>query len=472
MSSFIVNELVSILEYKVKGEKQLDRFEKKLDKSERSASKRSSTIARTGKTAAIASKRNEKQIGDSLKRTNQSYKTSTKEIGASALKLKGLLAGVGVAAGIGFGKSSLADFAAFERRMTRIGLTADATAKETSEASKKIQDFATKFALPVESAAQGLDTLTASGFTLEKSLAFLPSVLATAQATGSSVDDIANSAVKSSDAFNILAKDSQKAFDIMVAGGNVGQFELKDMAQFIPTLSNEFASLGNEGLPGLQKLVALMQVVRARTGDSGTASTQLSSLFSEIRSEATAAKFKKFGVDLPQAIKKAEDSGEDLLQTLVKITQEVQEEKGANLEQLFGRKEAIRAMRSLAGNTQEYHDILKKIGLDNSLGSTAKQLNRVLDDTQASIDRLSTNWDRFKTNFGAGLSDIVTPTLENINDGFDRERSLENLQEEQRILDKKNGVEQGAIGKFFGSEIGLDQRIGDRVLKTEGFDSF
>ena len=53
MSSFIVNEIVSILECKVKGEKQLDRFEKKLDKSERSASKRSKTIARTGKTSRL-----------------------------------------------------------------------------------------------------------------------------------------------------------------------------------------------------------------------------------------------------------------------------------------------------------------------------------------------------------------------------------------------------------------------------------
>jgi hypothetical protein len=43
----------------------------------------------------------------------------------------------------------------------------------------------------------------------------------------------------------------QTAFDLMVAGGKAGQFELKDMAQHIPTLANSFASMGYTGEAGL-----------------------------------------------------------------------------------------------------------------------------------------------------------------------------------------------------------------------------
>ncbi len=79
-----------------------------------------------------------------------------------------------------------------------------------------------------------MDTMTASGMRMGEALAFLPSVLATTQATGSAAEDIANAGLKVAGAFKLEAKDMQKAYDDMAYSAMNGQFELRNMAQYCP----------------------------------------------------------------------------------------------------------------------------------------------------------------------------------------------------------------------------------------------
>lgn len=185
-----------------------------------------------------------------------------------------------------------------------------------------------------------MDTLTASGMDLDQAMAFLPSVLATAQASGAAVSDIANTAQKASSALKIEAGDLQKAFDIMVSGGKAGQFELKDMAASIPTLANSFANLGYSGQEGLQKLIAILQTLREDTGSAGQAATQAQNIFAKMFSQETEKNFSDFGVNIRDEVDKAVKAGEGAIEAYVRISRRVMADNPtAKLVDLFADQE-------------------------------------------------------------------------------------------------------------------------------------
>lgn len=372
----VVDELIAILGYKIEGKEKVDEFKKGLDETEQSARKSAMSIGKIG-----------------------------------------LAAGAVTTAAVAIGTSAVKNFAGFEREMTRIGITAGATVEETAAAGLQVQKMAKDVALPLDQAIAGLDTLTASGMNLQQAMGFLPSVLATAQASGAATEDIANTIQKVSGALGISAKDAQRAFDIMVAGGKAGQFELKDMAQFIPELSSAFSVLGYSGTGGLENLIAIMQTLRERTGSSGAAATQLTNVLGKVYSTQTAKSFENFGVDLAAELKAAKAAGEDTLSAFTRITRETIGGDLTKLPQLFQDQEFRLGMLSLvtgADSMERFSAALK--GVD---GSTMNDLQRVLGDTQASLDKTSSSFDRFTKSLGGALAGPVDATLNAASDSLD-----------------------------------------------------
>ncbi|OOO15656.1 phage tail tape measure protein [Agrobacterium pusense] len=306
------------------------------------------------------------------------------------------------------------DFAALERQMSRIGLTADASADATKAAFEQAQKLAKDFGYDsVQPAIEGLDTLVASGESLEEALAFLPAVLATAQASGAAVTDIANTAQKASSALGIQSKDLQKAFDIMVTGGKAGQFELKDMAANIPTLANSFANLGYKGEDGLKRLIAILQTLREDTGSSSQAATQAQNIFSKMFSQETEKNFKGFGVNIRAEIAKAQKAGEGAIEAYVRISRRVMKENPtAKLVDLFADQEFQLGMQSLMTSGESMEKFMNAVNGAQVDGTVFRDLKRVLSDTQASIDKMSSSWEKMKTSLGESIAPAVTPLMD------------------------------------------------------------
>lgn len=356
----VVDELIAILGYRIEGKQKLKEFQSGIDGAQKKASASIGAIGRAAGAMGLAA---------------------------------------GAAAGV-----ALKNFAGFEREMTRIGITAGASAEATAKAGEVVQRLAQDFSLPIDQAVKGLDTLVASGQSLDEAMAFLPSVLATAQAAGAATSDIANTALKASSALGIEAEKLQLAFDVMVTGGKAGQFELKDMAQFIPELANSFASLGYKGEDGLKKLIALLQTVREDTGSASGAATQLQNIFGKIYSEETAKNFADFGVDLEAALKKARAAGEDTIAAFVRISNEVAKGDLSKLPKLFGDQEFRLGMQSLMTSADSYKKFIDVVNGSQVDGAVLNDLNRVLSDAQSKIDRLGTSWDRFMKAIGGAVS--------------------------------------------------------------------
>lgn len=358
-----------------------------------------------------------------------------------------------------FTTSAVKDFAAVERQMTRIGITADASASDTEAAFKRMQQVSKDMALPLDSAIGAVDTLVSSGLSLKEAMDFLPSVLATAQASGSATEDIANTAVKAASALKIEAGEMQRAFDIMVAGGKAGQFELKDMATYIPELANSFASLGYTGEDGLKQLIAMLQTIREDTGSASAAATQAQNIFGKMFTEDTAKKFSKFGIDLRKELDAAKKSGEDAVSAFVRISKEALDGDLSELPLLFTDQEFRLGMQSLITSADSYERFVQAVNSSEVDGTVFRDLKRVTEDTQGSIDKLAASWDELVKSFGSKASKVAVPVIDSIVSATNKQDAID------RALEKRGmGYIQSQI-----HQVGLSQEEQDRLAIEGGY---
>ncbi|MEM9734240.1 MAG: phage tail tape measure protein [Pseudomonadota bacterium] len=302
-------------------------------------------------------------------------------------------------------------FSGDERTLTRIGITAEATREQMAAVRDELYGLASNTGMQFSDSIKGLDALTASGRSLKEAMALLPSVMATAQASGADVADIATSADALAGSLKISGENMQTAFDIIVAGGKAGKFELRDMAQFIPSLAPAFQALGYEGEKGLQKLVAALQVVRKTTGTSGEAATAFMDVIQKMETDTVTNKFKKFGVDLRKELAAARKEGKDVLETFINLSREAISGDMSKLPQLFADKQLLTGMRALMNGADDMERFMK--ALSNVKGTTLRDLGVVLDDQQAKLDKAANSAGRLASSLGA----IVAGPIGNVMDG-------------------------------------------------------
>lgn len=321
-----------------------------------------------------------------------------------------------VAAGYA-GAKAYENFAQLERRVGRIVINADEGASKIAPTIDNLRKVANATKMPFDSMVTGLETLVASGRSLQESMDFIPSVALTAQASGAAVEDIALSADSLAGSMKIGAGEMQKAFDILVAGGKAGKFELKDMSQYLPSLLPAYAALGYKGTEGLQKIVAMLQIVRNQTGDSASAATNLQNVFQKMESQETVNKFKKFGVDLNKEMKKARDSGKDLIDAFLDVTEKASKGDLSKIPLLFNDAEVQKGVRALITQRQELAKL--NAALKNVDGSTLRDFGQIASDSAAKIQQMSNNWDGFVSRLGQTIAPGANTVLEGLNQATD-----------------------------------------------------
>ena len=336
--------------------------------------------------------------------------------------------------------------AAFDRRLTMIGQTADASRGQIDALGGSLFKLAQETATPIDSLTGGLEALVAQGRSLKEAMDFLPSVARTAAATGSEVDDIAKSADAVSSNFGIAGKQMQAAFDIMAAGGKAGQFELKDMSRYLPSLAPAAKAVGLAGQQGLSDIVAMLQVIRKGTGSSEEAATSLTNIFQKMESEETVKRFKKMGVDLEAAMKKGRKEGRNLIEVFEEAAQKATKGDLSRLPNLIADQEFGRGIRALLTYRGEWQKLSATIRA-TSAGAVLRDLAQPTKDAQAAITRLENSWKAF-TLTAARLGDAggISKGLGDTSKEFDQiARALERINEAYA----KGGLK-GAIDQIFG----------------------
>lgn len=139
----------------------------------------------------------------------------------------------------------------------------------------------------------------------------LPAIMKAATASGSSPDQIADIGIRSMQNMGFEASDLPRVIDMAIKSGNVGGFELKDMAKWLPAQMAEAATLGMKGDKGFAQLLALNQASITTAGSTDSAGINVSNLLNKINSRDTQLDFKNQGIDLTGSLQNAIGKGVD-----------------------------------------------------------------------------------------------------------------------------------------------------------------
>ncbi|HAT3671802.1 TPA: phage tail protein [Klebsiella oxytoca] len=196
------------------------------------------------------------------------------------------------------GGAMLKDFAATDRRITRMGLAAEKTKAEMSEMFGGMQDSAIKFRVDdseVVSAIEKVGTVTGDiDFGFKNRNIIAPSIAASG-ADGESIGALFSQFTK----FNLSnEKDTLQAMDTLNQLGKEGAFELKDIAERGVKAFSMYAAAGGTGVKGVKDVgVALESAVDA-TGDTTTASTAVENLIRDLQLPKVVKELRKNNINV------------------------------------------------------------------------------------------------------------------------------------------------------------------------------
>lgn len=300
-------------------------------------------------------------------------------------------------------------FADVERAMLRVGITGDATNDEIATGLVKLRELAQQVAMPFDQIREGMDAVTASGRQFSDAMKMMPSIARTAQASGAKVDDIAKASTAMVQHLKIPMEELQAAQDVIAAGGKMGQFELKDMARYLPSFMPSGYLAGFKGLPGLQKMVAMLQTVREGSGTSEEAASSWENIMNKFESNKTQKELQdlleKMGAKSDHVKKRFEEarkSGENLVEVFLELTKKATKGDYSKLGDIIDDsqfKRGVVALLTMEDKLRGFEEALSDVG-----GTVERDLNRVLGDTTTKVTRLSEAFDRLTTAVGQKLA--------------------------------------------------------------------
>ncbi len=199
-----------------------------------------------------------------------------------------------------------------------------------------------------EDALGALDTMLASGAVkADTAMKLLPTLQKGATATGASTDDLAKIAISAMQQFDIGEDKIGEVLDKAVAAGQAGNFELADMARWLPQQMAAGKSAGLKGMSGFEALLVANQQARVTAGTSDEAGNNLVNLLAKLTSKETSDRFRKFDIKG----KDGKDHGVDFIASM-----EAQKKKGKNSIEAF-----MSIMDQVIGQDGKYQALQKKL---------------------------------------------------------------------------------------------------------------
>ncbi|PTR08911.1 MULTISPECIES: phage tail tape measure protein [unclassified Novosphingobium] len=321
----------------------------------------------TGNTEELTAK--QRNLASQLERVNaqidrqkaiNTFNANTNRIGQRGEQLKSagtdnMLGAAGLATPLVLAGKAAMDFSS---GMVDIAQKANLTQAQTDAMAQGILRAAEAAHQMPEAMRQGVDALSGFGIDPREAMQMISPIGRLGTAMKVDIADGAAAASANLQNLKVGLLDTGKALDIMAAGGNVGAFEVKDMARYFPSLTAQAQALGQSGLGAVADLTAALEIARRGAGTSEEAATNITNLLSKINSPTVQNAFKKnFGVDLPAALKAAYAKGKTPMEALAEITQKATGGDLSKLGLVVEDMQAQSALRTLILNMQDYRKI-------------------------------------------------------------------------------------------------------------------
>ena len=225
--------------------------------------------------------------GQALKDARANTWGQMKETGAAAVAFGApIVKSVGVAA-------------SFQDQMRDISITGEFSNAQEAALGQTVRDAALKWNQAQDEIGRGMQVLVAGGIQNAKALeAYAPVMAKAATATRASMDDLGSVVIALRDNLRIGEDGFEGALNMLAYAGKRGQFEIRDMAKWLPELSPTFADLGVTGKEAVAEIGAALQIARKGAGNNDAAANNFRNFLAKLTSPDTIKDFAKANIDL------------------------------------------------------------------------------------------------------------------------------------------------------------------------------
>ncbi len=274
----------------------------------------------------------------------------------------GIAAGgaAGIATGMALGRpilGAISDAQEYQSVMTDIAQKADLGRDRSEKMGRNLLAAARAANQMPDELQKGVDTLAGFGLSPEKAVAMMRPIGRAATAYKAEIADLSAATFAANDNLKVPVEQTARVIDIMAQAGKSGAFEIKDMAGAFPALTAGYQALGQTGTGAVADLAAALQIARKGAGDSATAAGNVANIIQKIASPATIKAFSKFGIDLPNALKKAYADGKTPLEAIAELTKKATGGDLGKIGFLFEDAQVQQGLRPLIQNLEEYRRI-------------------------------------------------------------------------------------------------------------------
>ena len=217
-----------------------------------------------------------------------------------------------------------------------------------------------------EGAMGTLDKLVASGAFSDvgEAARLLPTLTKAGTAANADPTQLADIAIRAKQTFGLT--DTSLALDQAMRAGQLGGFELKDMAKWLPQQMAMARMSGLKGDDGYRTLLALNQVSTITAGTKDEAGNNVVNLLAKINSQDTANDFKKLGIDLPGSLQAARAKGVNSVEAFGNLVEQVVA-KDKNYGELKKKAES-----STGEEQKQAYEAMADIAMGKGLGKTVQ----------------------------------------------------------------------------------------------------
>lgn len=330
----------------------------------------------------------------------------------------------------------------FERSLADLGAKANIPVEQlkligqnAARSAGEVNQFATNI-------IKAQDFLVGMGLDAERASKAMPTIGRTATATGASLEDLSKAGFAAMSNLGIGAEDLGKSFDVMAQAGKDGGFELKDMAQYLPSITALGASKGMTGQKGLAQIAAALQIVRRGAGDSAEAATNFNNILQKINSNDAIKNFKKKGIDIQKVLKDAAAKGADPLEAALGAINKAIKGDTSRLGEIFSDAQVQKGLLPLLTNLKDYIELRDKAG--NASGVVDKDFDRMMETGAEKTKAFQIALQNFQTGVGTALIPLLNKITQNLVPILNRLTELVNAH--PRIAGALVGITAGFVG--------------------------
>lgn len=171
-----------------------------------------------------------------------------------------------------------------------------------------------------DTAVAALNSMIASGaVSTDEAKFMLPGIVRGATAANANPAEIAGIAIRGLQNFGFKKEDLPAVIDMALNSANLGGFEVKDMARWLPQQMAEAAALGYKGKTGFAQLLSLNQAAITTAATPDMAGNNVVNLLAKINGVDTQNDFKKLGINLTGSLRAGVAQGIDPLTSFSKL---------------------------------------------------------------------------------------------------------------------------------------------------------